>query len=234
MCRRALFLKMENKKLRMALFVHVIIVILEMMVINYMVAVNGMELFKYYTDDSNLLCLITSAIFVLFMLPAVSKGRTSGFVSTYMMQHYKGSVKIPEWLTMLRFVTTCCLTLTCIVVLTVLGPKDGYAYQLLSGMHPFDHLGVPAASMLSFLFLENERPLPKAAPYVSAGLTIIYAIVIIVLNSIGVVDGPYFFLRIREQSLLMTFIWSVLILGGDFLLSWLIMKVYNGLVHARK
>ncbi len=234
MCRRALFLKMKNKKLRMALFVHIIIVILEMMVVNYMFAVNGMELFKYYTDNSNLLCLITSAIFVIFMLPAVSKGRTSGFVSTYMMQHYKGSVTIPEWLTIIRYVTTCCLGLTCIVVLLVLGPKDGYVHQLLSGMHPLDHLGVPLASTLSFLFLENERPLPKNAPYVSLGLTIIYAIVIILLNAMGIVDGPYFFLRIREQSLLLTFIWTVVLLGGDFLLSVVVMKVYNSLVKVRK
>ena len=41
----------------------------------------------------------------------------------------------------------------------------------------------------------------------------------ITLNALGLLSGPYSFLKVREQSLSSTFFWIVVILGGNALLS---------------
>ncbi|ETP73684.1 hypothetical protein UYO_0321 [Lachnospiraceae bacterium JC7] len=207
------------------------LVVMELIGLNYTFGVHdGLKMFIYYTDSSNVLCLIVSGLFVVFMLPALSKGRTSGFVSTYMMQHYKGSSEMPRWITMIRYISTCCLMLTFLVVLFVLGPKKGYADQLLKGVHPIDHVLAPVLSLLSFLFLEISEPLPKKAPVYAIIPTLIYAVILIAMNAAGLADGPYFFLRVREQSLVRSVLWTMAILVGNYLISWLIMKGYNRMI----
>ena len=79
---------MDNKKLRTALFLHIVLVVLEMIDTNYAYAKDGLGMLIYYTEDSNLLCLIVSALFTLVMLPIIFKGQTCGFVSTFLMRNY--------------------------------------------------------------------------------------------------------------------------------------------------
>lgn len=226
---------MNNTKLRTALFLHIIIVLMEIIVTNYVYATrNGLEMFYHYTEVSNFMCLLCSGAFVLFMLPALSKGRTSGFVSTYMMQHYKGNDELPAWLIIARYVVVCSLMLTFFIVLTVLGPKNGFDEVLLKGVHPMDHLLVPLMSLFSFLFLENKTALPKAAPFWALVPTVIYAVTMLILNAARITVGPYFFLRIYEQSVFKTVMWVVVVMGINYLLSWLVMKVYNGRIKTKQ
>lgn len=207
------------------------LVVMELIGLNYTFGVHdGLKMFIYYTDSSNFLCLIVSGLFVVFMLPAISKGRTSGFVSTYMMQHYKGSARMPEWITMIRYISSCCLVLTFLVVLFVLGPKKGYADQLMKGVHPIDHVLAPVLSVLSFIFLETAEPLPKKAPVYAIIPTLIYAVILIGMNAARLTEGPYFFLRVYEQSLIKSVLWTMAILGANYLISWLVMKAYNSMI----
>ena len=46
---------MDNKKLRTALFLHIVLVVLEMIDTNYAYAKDGLGMLIYYTEDSNLL-----------------------------------------------------------------------------------------------------------------------------------------------------------------------------------
>lgn len=207
------------------------LVVMELIGFNYTFGVHeGFKMFIYYTDSSNFLCLIVSGLFVVFMLPAISKGRTSGFVSTYMMQHYKGSARMPEWITIIRYISSCCLVLTFLVVLFVLGPKKGYADQLMKGVHPIDHVLAPVLSLLSFIFLETAEPLPKKAPVYAIIPTLIYAVILIGMNAARLTEGPYFFLRVYEQSLIKSVLWTMAILGANYLISWLVMKAYNSMI----
>lgn len=207
------------------------LVVMELIGFNHTFGVHdGFKMFFYYTDSSNFLCLIVSGLFVVFMLPAISKGRTSGFVSTYMMQHYKGSARMPEWITMIRYISSCCLVLTFLVVLFVLGPKKGYADQLMKGVHPIDHVLAPVLSVLSFIFLETAEPLPKKAPVYAIIPTLIYAVILIGMNAARLTEGPYFFLRVYEQSLIKSVLWTMAILGANYLISWLVMKAYNSMI----
>jgi len=106
---------------------------------------------------------------------------------------------------------------TFVVVLLVLGPEQGYAHEFLEGRKIFSHLICPFLSLLLLLFEEGDIPLK----WVSYALftTLAYAIPLILLNALGLVSGPYSFLKIREQSLGKTVFWIVTILSGNALLA---------------
>lgn len=224
---------MDNKKLRTALFLHIVLVVLEMIDTNYAYAKDGLGMLIYYTEDSNLLCLIVSALFTLVMLPIIFKGQTSGFVSTFLMRNYrKGGeekVTIPTLLLVLRYVTSCCLLVTFLVVIFVLGPTDGYREMLLDGTHLINHVGAPLLSLYSFLCLETEprQKLPTWAPLCAVATTIAYAIPVLILNIAKLYVGPYPFLHVYEQPVYMTVFWIFAIIGGNVVIARLVQMVYN-------
>ena len=161
----------------------------------------GLATLRFYTTDSNLLCGIASAL--------------------YLWTYFRGgNVKGSEAgrLSLLRFVATSCLLVTFTVVLLVLGPENGFAHEFLDGTRLFSHLLCPFLSLLLFLF-GDER---ASFAYISRALftTLLYAVPMILLNAVGVVSGPYSFLKIREQSAQVTIFWIVVILGGNVVLAW--------------
>ena len=56
-------------------------------------------------------------------------------------------------------------------------------------------------------------------PLLALLLTLFYGLPILVLNGIGLVDGPYSFLKIREQAPGKTLFWFIVILSGNFLIA---------------
>ena len=155
--------------------------------------------FQYYTMDSNIFAAITS-IFLIFAL--LSKGEVSKKIRNF------------------RYYSTCCVTLTFIVVVTILVPIAGWhtlPNRLFMGTDLWLHTVGPLINIFSFLVLENEFDLNKKQPLFAIIPTFIYAVIAIILNLARVIDGPYVFLRIYDQGLLMTLVWliviSVLVLG---------------------
>ena len=107
---------------------------------------------------------------------------------------------------------------TFVVVLLVLGPEQGYAYEFLEGRKLFSHLLCPFLSLLLFV-LEEENTKRRWISY-AVYTTLLYAVPLIILNALGLVSGPYSFLKIREQSLGKTAFWIVTILSGNAFLAW--------------
>jgi hypothetical protein len=87
-------------------------------------------------------------------------------------------------------------------------------------------------SLFSFLFLESKTALPKAAPVWALIPTAVYAVIMLILNAARITVGPYFFLRVYEQPVYKTILWVVVVMGINYLLSWLVMKAYNGRVKS--
>lgn len=180
---------------------HVLLLLFELAVVVHGFADEGLATLRFYTTDSNLLCGIASAL--------------------YLWTYFRGgNVKGSEAgrLSLLRFIATSCLLVTFTVVLLVLGPENGFAHELLDGTRLFSHLLCPFLSLLLFLF-GDER---ASFSYISRALftTLLYAVPMILLNAVGVVSGPYSFLKIREQSAQATVFWIVVILGGNAVLAW--------------
>jgi putative uncharacterized protein (fragment) len=97
----------------------------------------------------------------------------------------------------------------------------------LDGTRFFSHLLCPFLSIFLFLFPEEKRSLPLSVIGKALGVTLLYAIPLLILNGIGLVSGPYSFLKIREQSVGKTIFWIITILLGNALLALALQKGKN-------
>ncbi len=154
--------------------------------------------FQFYTNDSNIVALFASVFYVVSSLSG--KGRENA--------------------SRIRFIAQAGLTLTFLVVLCILIPlePESAEHLLLERAFFFEHLACPVISFVSFVFFE-ESSLSRRDVILALLPTALYGIVIVVLNLLGTVDGPYPFLRIREQSPLMSAFWFLLILCSDCLVA---------------
>ena len=200
----------KNTKEQGLLFGHFVLLLLECIVVLHGLQDDGLGTFRFYTTDSNLLCGISSAFMLFFLLQR--KGESWTF---------------PPSLSLLRYISSVCLALTFFVVLLVLGPENGFAHEFLDGTRFFSHLLCPFLSIFLFLFMEEKRVLPVSAIGKALGVTLLYAIPLLILNGIGLVSGPYSFLKIREQSVGKTIFWIIAILLGNALLALALQKGKN-------
>lgn len=171
--------------------------------------------FQFYTEDSNYFALFAGAVLLLFQLRALFFHKS-----------------LPGWVKFLKYTATCGLTITLTVVLLILGPMQGYSAQF-AGSLLYKHLLSPLIALVSFLFFEKKPPLPKKAPLYALLPTLFYAAVLIFLNLLGKVDGPYPFLRIRFQPWYLSLLWCGVILGGSYGIGWVIAKGNGGKCHGR-
>ncbi len=176
-------------KKKIALVINILIVILELIGLGMIIKTPQLE---YYTIESNILTLIGSILFIIF---------------------YKKNNKLVHDL---RFVATSCLTVTFLVVIFVLAPMYNFNYKLLMFTDYFliFHTICPILSIISYIAFEER----SNKDYLCIAFTAIYSIVLVILNVLDKVKGPYPFLMIKDQSILETLLWGSLILGGSYLI----------------
>jgi hypothetical protein len=164
----------------------------------------GFSPLQYYTVDSNILACVASICLVFALL---IKGKT------------------PIWVHRLRFYASSCIAVTFVVVLVILIPLAGFrrAPELLFyGPNLWQHTVCPIICLVSFLFFEKDEKLEPEQSYYALIPTLIYAFVTLILNIIRVINGPYIFMMIYEQSVWMTVMWMIIIGGIAFILAELI------------
>ena len=152
-----------------------LIVIGEFLGIALRVSILGALGLEYYTIISNLLSLVASALVVYFLF------RTN---------------KIPHWVAVLRLIATTMLAITFIFVLFVL-PINMHVplWQLLfPGQMFFLHFACPVLAIVAMLSAEQYKFLKRDRKVVAIP-TLAYAVIIIALNSLDIVNGPYPFIR---------------------------------------
>ncbi len=151
----------------------------------------------YYTVLSNLLGLVSSCCYVVSALRG----------------------EIPRWVTMLRYCSAVCLTVTFLVVIFVLVPMAlpyGTAGDILyKGAQIYHHILCPILTFVSFVFLEGGEKLSAVHILIAAAPTLAYAVVTIILNLLKVIHGPYPFLHVYEQPWFMSVIWFTVIVGSS-------------------
>ncbi|MBQ1812977.1 MAG: hypothetical protein II119_03395 [Bacilli bacterium] len=161
---------------------------------------------QYYTEDSNLLALISSLIFLIYLL---------------------FNKKIPRWLEIFKYVSTTCLMLTFLVVIFILSPmyNFNYYYMLFSGNLIFHHLLCPIFSFITLIFFDNINVYKKDYLY-SVLATSIYAVVLIILNIFKVLEGPYPFLYVYKQPIYISILWFIIIFSITYVINYILMKLY--------
>ena len=178
------------KKKNIAILLNLLIVVFEIIAIFQIIDIKGSMNFSFYTDDSNLLALFTSLAFVFYSIR---------------------NKKIPDWLKLLKLTSTICLTLTFLVVLLVLAPMNNfnYGFLLFYSALLFQHFLCPIISVITFILFDDINISKWKYDLLATGFTVIYGIIIITLNGVKYLVGPYPFLEIYNQPLWQTILWII-------------------------
>ena len=205
---------MQNKRKTVELLVaNAILLAMEIVALVLSIFEHGVELFKFYTQLSNIFALCASAITVVVCVLSLAK-----------------NASLPKWLNMINYMASCCLSVTFTVVVTVLAPGaageyglwEMYVYLLFSGSMLFTHTLCPLVCMFSFVFLQ-----PKANVGIKNTLcafipTVSYAVVALLLNLLKVMEGPYDFLLVYKNPWYVSVVAGVVLLSLAFGLAWLL------------
>ena len=186
-------------KRKIALILNIIIVILELIGFSYTIFKEHYIAIEYYTNDSNLIALISSILFIVL---------------------YR---KKKEFVKDLRLLSTTLLSLTFLVVVFILFPMYNFNYKLLMFTNTFLilHTLCPIISLISYVFFEEGSKKKN----IGVIFTMIYATILIILNILSIVKGPYPFLEVKNQSPIMTVIWGLVIIGGSYLIGLILYKL---------
>jgi len=173
---------------------------------------SGTEMFRYYTQDSNIFALAVSCICALCTVYSLIFGK-----------------KRPAFLKSLHLTAASGLMITFLVAAFVLTPIDSgpnwrrYVFQfrdmMLDGPMLYLHTLCPLIMFFSFILFEDSSPLPRSHALFILPPTILYGGVTIYNNIIRAYSGPYPFLRVHRQPVHMTVLWCALILLGAWLIS---------------
>ena len=191
---------------------NLLIIIFEVISFAFLIRKNGgvtTGVFIYYTRLSNLLALIAGILVLIFIL-----------------RHKSGI--LPKWLTILRYIATIMLSITFLISLFVLSPAVGSFYRMMiADQLKFHHLLCPLISIVSFIFFEKGEKLSIKDNFLSTLPTLVYGIIMLILNAAYVLRGPYPFLLVYEQPVWATILWVIGIYSGTFLIGY-VLRVLNG------
>lgn len=205
-------------KKKMSLVLNLLIVIFEIIGLMITFNLNHRIAIEYYTEDSNILALFSSLLFVIYLIR---------------------NKNIPRWLELFKYMTTICLTVTFLVVIFILAPmyNFNYYYMLFYNNLIFQHLLCPIISIITFIFFDNLSIIDKKDSLIGITLTLLYAFVLIILNVFKLIEGPYPFLMVYNQTIYMSIVWFILIIGLSYLISLFLKKLclkYGGSNENRK
>jgi len=199
----------ERTRQMLSLAVNIAVVVMELIGMSMEFKRNGFSMIQYYTVDSNILALLGCAL-------------CAGFAAVNL---FRGQTGLPRWVKTAKYMAACCLAVTFVVVMLILAPQegpDGFRLMMLSDSMLYHHLLCPVLVILSYLLLEKEPRLGRPAMMIALVPTLVYAVAAIGLNLAKVLVGPYPFLHVYEQPVFMSVVWFALILGGAYLLAWLL------------
>ncbi len=177
-------------------------------------ALKEANFFTYYTNDANILSIIASLLFVVYMLMKKDVG------------------ELPYFVLLLRYFATVCLALTFVTTFYLASTYDGnyfsgLLFYLTNGSFLFFHLLCPILSVVSFTLFEGDRRLNKKKTITFSLLpTVLYAVILVILNATSKVVGPYPFLMVNRNTPLISIISAVVVLVVTYLLARFIL-LYN-------
>lgn len=201
-----------RRNLIWALIINLIIFELEVMGLYFSVLRWNYNTFQFYTNNSNYLALIISGIFCISCVYSL-----------------KTKTPIANWIRVLRFISTTCLTLTLTIVLFVLLPMlpSSFNFMMVQTSNLFYHVLCPILSIISFVFFENQQKLTRSSIYFAVLPTVIYGLIAIILNILKVIEGPYPFFYVYEMPWHFSTVWCIGIVLYTYLIALSLYGFYN-------
>lgn len=163
---------------------------------------NG-EWYLYFTNLSNIFALIGTCLYLYSLITHQYKRLAS----------------------LLKYMGVCVTTLTFLVVVCILVPMQGIQ-MLYMGNFIFFHLICPILLFISFVFIDAYQ-LDDNDYKLGILPTVIYSTIVIILNILKIIEGPYPFLMVYQQPIYMSIIWVCVIIGICIIVSKLLLKMKN-------
>ena len=196
-------MKHKNSKLYCAFIINILIIIMELFAFLVCYKESGFACFKYYTQDSKLFLMFTSLLYVISLLIC--------------------DKKIPHFVSLLKYAATTSVVITFLTVVTILAPvMGGYKAMLLDGTMLIHHLICPIFGFVTFVFFERHNLNGLKDALISMIFTCLYGIIAVTLNVLKIMDGPYPFLKVYDQTILISIFWLILMMGSSYLITVLI------------
>lgn len=177
-----------------------------------MFAENKWACFKYYTDIANAFALFVSGVMVASCIIALIKNKPF----------------LPKWVMVFKLISTTMLLITFTIVVTFLAPwfgTIGYLVFLFGGPMLFTHTVCPLFSIISFMTIERGYKYKFGATSFVILPTLVYGIIMIILNIFGVVVGPYPFFMVYRFHWVIVTLWCAGVILWSYLMSvicWLL------------
>ena len=212
--------KKINKRQLLALISNIILIILELIGFYLSITKHNKLLIKYYTQNSNLIALAASLLFVIY-----------GFIAIF-----NTKANIPKWVKKARYVATCSLSLTLFMVLLTPLPfsNKNFVNVMFKESALYHHTLCPLLSIVSFVIFEDYGK-KKLGDILSAlSFTFIYGFVIVLANILKILNGPYPFLFVYSQPAYATFIYIVSILFCAYVIDNLVIFFNNKITNIIK
>lgn len=165
---------------------------------------NGIEAMRFYTQDGNLFAAGVNLASAIVMIVAMARRRPT-----------------PEFVRRLRYYAGCCMAITLIVVIFVLGPgpdSAGYEALLLKGANLPLHLLCPALTVISLMLPDGGRRLPLRCALYSLAPTLVYGTPVVLLNLAGRMSGPYYFLKLQKFKPVNVVLVLAVLLAGAYVI----------------
>lgn len=203
------FLRKYKERDVLAMYFNILVILFELFGFIPTIMANAMD-YTFYTLDSNLLALFAAIIYLLYLIR---------------------NKKIPKWVSILKYTSVLSLMVTFLVVLFILCPMFNFAYLalLFNSTNMYFHTLCPILAFISFVTVEKHEINGFKDNFRAIYFTIIYAIILVALNTLNIVDGPYPFLKVYDQSIFMSILWTIIIVGGAFGIGKLIQIIKNNI-----
>jgi hypothetical protein len=177
---------------------------------------NALDMYKYFTENSNTLTAIAAAFIIPYAVDGIRKKRF-----TY-----------PLWLARLHYAGTICTTLTMFFALTIISMYD--PHLAFGDENLYLHFVCPIAILISFWFVESDRELTAQDSLICMIPFVIYvAVYICNVVFIGEENGGW-----RDLYKVVTFVSPAFSLPGMMLVAFgtatLVRLVYNKLTAIRR
>lgn len=197
---------MKITRRNISIFLNVTLVILEIWAFIVTIAVSGKLTPSYYTEESNFLAMISSSLFVYFALTKKN---------------------IPKWVSYLKYMATIGLVLTILVVVFILCPENGnnYTFMLFYKSLVVHHFLAPIISFITFVFFDGVKFTTIKDNFIGMIFTLIYGFIIIPLNIMKVLEGPYPFLMVYKQPVWKSILWVVFLFSFAYAIGYIIRKL---------
>ncbi len=195
-------------KKKIGIFLNIAIIALEAIGLTLSLVNTGRIGIEWYTEESNILALVAAVLYLVFIT---------------------SKKKMPEFVRWIKYTAALGLLVTFLVTAFVLAPMYdfNYGYLFFYGSLLYHHLLCPILAVIAFVGFDEVGKLSKEDTKRSMIWTIVYAFLMIVLNIVGVIEGPYPFLMVLKQPIYMSLIWLFVIIGSALGLSTLLRIIKN-------